>query len=251
MRYIITLIFINLLCINHASADSGLHSGGLQGNKITVALFSELGDSVPYYDQGFGSLMKNQLDIPARGAIDTAVRQAISLALSRLGYAVTFRELSQAEYKQILDCINGSRDLFPSAEKRVDHLKESGIFSLLNEGSKADFLITVKKEPARYEHISGIGVVTKNGLLGITHLTRVYLAAQMAIYQVSEPMETGYALTDDAFVQMPSIYQDWEKEVVAGLSPKIEADISEIISRLLHELTLKTFSTQKKLYPET
>ena len=241
MRYVIWFICINLFCLNSAHANNDTSSS--PGNKeITIALASELGDAVTYYDQGFASLMNNQLDVASQGAIVATLHDAIKQASSEAGYNAIIRDLSTEEMKTILESTDDNHDLFPSPEEGATKLHNSGILSTLNTTSKTDLLVVLRKVPARYEHFSGIGVVTKNGFLGFTHITRIYLAAQMTIYQIEPTKEASQARTDIAYVEMPSIYRNWDKEVVPGLSSEIKTNVLRKISKMLQELTLKAFS---------
>ena len=247
MRYVIWFICINLFCLNAARANNDTDSS--PGNKeITIALASELGDTVTYYDQGFASLMNNQLDVASQGAIVFALHDAIKQASSKADYNVIIRDLSTEETKAILESTDDHHDLFPSPEERATNLHNNGILSTLNTAGKIDLLIVLRKVPARYEHFSGLGVVTKNGALGFTHLTRIYLAAQIAIYQIEPTKEIGQARTDIAYEEIPSIYRNWDKEVVQGLSSETKANVLRIMSRMLQELTLKAFS-KLELWP--
>lgn len=240
MRYIIWFTCVIFFCLNTALANTDsatLH----ESKEITIALASELGDTVTYYDQGFASLMNNQLDVSSQGALVSALHDAIKQAFSKSGYNVIIRDLSTQETKTILESTDNHRDLFPSPEERATNLHNNGILSTLNSTGKIDLLIVLRKIPARYEHFNGLGVVTKNGALGFTHITRIYLAAQMAIYQIEPAKEIGLAQTDIAYEEIPSIYRNWDKEVVPGLSSETKEKVLLIISKMLQELTREAF----------
>jgi hypothetical protein len=145
---------------------------------IRLEVVSELGETIPFIDQGFASFNRERLEVPISG---------VSLA-QRASAAVR------------------------------DALKARGYDAeLVQSGSAADAKVVISKAAVPREQFSGIALLTKLGPFAIENTSVAFCSIGVTVYVNSgaRPTATSVVSTGE---RMPAAYTSWARDMANGPS---------------------------------
>ena len=157
---------------------------------VRLEVVSNLGESIPFIDQGFASFNRERLDVPVSGATPAqTAKEAVKQALLARGYKI----------------------------------------EVVAPGSEGDAKIVLTKAPVPYEQFAGLALLTKLGLLGIENRSAAFCSITLALYSKSSdrPLSLGTVSTRD---MMPAVYKSWKDDMANGPSASILAKASPLLN---------------------
>ena len=161
---------------------------------IKVFVASDLGEDIPYFDQGFASFNRARLNVPVVGAsLLDVMNRSVSAALQERGYQPT----------------------------------------LVDSAEQADVVVSVTKAHVPQEQFDGIALMTKLGLLGITNLSAEFCSVIVTAQRrgnLAQRYSTGVSTRN----LIKPIYRNWAKEMAAGPAADLHKKTSDDLAATLY-----------------
>lgn len=223
-----------------------LISGTVQGAEGTdiprsisrrIAVLTTLPGGVVYVDQGFGSRIKNVVEVEKQAPdFEALLTHAAKEKFVNDGIPnVTFVPLPDQIRIELTKAF-ASRGFFQSTGDFIrPFLKE------IRSTQKVDTLVLAARGFADGETVPGVGIVTKLGALGITNLTRVYASIWLSVWDTDT---LQYVVASNSVTrqrQFPAIYRDWSVEMVEGPNFRVRLEMDRVISDLVREAIAEAF----------
>ncbi|MYM23917.1 hypothetical protein GTP46_14790 [Duganella sp. FT135W] len=161
---------------------------------LRLAIDGNLGSVIAYFDQGFASFNREQLEVPAPGATFTQIAaKAVTEAFRERGYAVeTAPEVAPGGMRIVID-----------------------------------------KRPVSGEFFDGVVMMTKLNMFGIDERSVAFCSFRIAaqLKDASEPLILGQMNTRE---RIPPIYANWKEQMANGPSDAINAHAYEVLARIVN-----------------
>jgi len=174
---------------NHAAA------GRLADPALKVFIVNELGEAVPYFDQGFASFNNARLDVPIVG---TTIADTLS--------------------RSVLDALQ-ARGYRPSMAESPD---------------RADIVVNVGKGNVPQERFDGLALMTKLSMISVTSRSIEFCSVVVTVRR-QDRSDKRYAVGANMRKQIKPIYTNWKNEMAAGPAADVHRQSSADLTALLSD----------------
>ncbi|SHH22933.1 hypothetical protein [Massilia sp. CF038] len=162
---------------------------------LKVFVQNDLGEAIPYFDQGFASFNRERLDVPIDGtAIAETLAMSVKTALNSRGYQPT----------------------------------------MVDSADQADIVVSVAKARVPQEQFDGIALMTKIGLLGLTNLSGEFCSV-VVIVQRKDRSDTRYAVGANIRKLTKPVYTNWKTDMAGGPPAALHKQTSAALSAILND----------------